>query len=241
MRWLISVFAVMAIAAGPSLTELNAATAQAGEWGEFRGNVEASWDADGRTMTLLKDFIYIDPKGDTWIAPVDSKVDGASIPRAAWRVIGSPFTGKYRNASVIHDVACVEQERPWEAVHEAFYHAMRAGGVGVVKAKAMYAAVYLGGPRWPRKLKREAISKAEAERIAADVRAAADPGSKITERVTQNEPSRAGGPATVDLLLRIQPAPALTEEALTEEVLQKLETTIDAGDLSLDEIRKLKP
>ena len=29
-----------------------------------------------------------------------------------------------------------------------FYHGLRAAGVPPAKAKAMFAAVYLGGPRW---------------------------------------------------------------------------------------------
>lgn len=55
----------------------------------------------------------------------------------------------YRDASVIHDVACVARTRPWREVHETFYFAMRASGVGEVQAKVMYAAVYHFGPRWP--------------------------------------------------------------------------------------------
>ena len=29
-----------------------------------------------------------------------------------------------------------------------FYEGCRAGGVGLIRSKAMYAAVYIGGPRW---------------------------------------------------------------------------------------------
>jgi Protein of unknown function (DUF1353) len=66
-----------------------------------------------------------------------------------WSVIGGPFEGLYRNASVIHDVACAEQKRAWYMVHRAFYH-MMASGLGPVQAKIMYAAVYHFGPRWSR-------------------------------------------------------------------------------------------
>lgn len=71
-------------------------------------------------------------------------------PRFAWSIIGGPFEGKYRKASVIHDVTCVEKARPWQEVHLAFYEAMLADGVGEKKAKVMYAAVYHRGPRWAR-------------------------------------------------------------------------------------------
>jgi Protein of unknown function (DUF1353) len=65
-----------------------------------------------------------------------------------WSVIGSPFTGKYRDASVIHDYYCDIRARPWPSVHRVFYDAMIVSGVSVSRAKLMYAAVYFAGPRW---------------------------------------------------------------------------------------------
>lgn len=123
--------------------------AEAQNFGHFNGTVVVEWlNSDHRAMRLLKDFSYTDPGGTDWPAPEGSEIDGASIPRLAWTVIGSPFVGAYRSASVIHDVACKEKTRPWEAVHVAFYNAMRAEGVGTIKAKIMFAAVYHFGPRW---------------------------------------------------------------------------------------------
>lgn len=116
--------------------------------GRYIGEVVARWHADGRTMSLVQDFAYEDPGAERWNAPAGSVVDGASIPRVMWTIIGGPFEGLYRDASVIHDVACVARSRSWREVHEAFYFAMRASGVGEVQAKVMYAAVYHFGPRW---------------------------------------------------------------------------------------------
>ena len=99
------------------------------DFGTFVGAVRSEWLEDGRRMRLLAPFAYIDPSGLEWHAAAGWIVDGASIPRFAWSLIGGPFEGKYRNASVIHDVACDEQLRSWEAVHEVFYWAMRASGV----------------------------------------------------------------------------------------------------------------
>src|SRR5687768_7819159 len=65
-------------------------------------------------------FRSIDPKGQQWLAPSGSMVNGASIPQFAWSIIGGPFEGLYRDASVIHDVACEQKARAWEAVHESF-------------------------------------------------------------------------------------------------------------------------
>jgi hypothetical protein len=117
-------------------------------FGKFVGEVVAKFSDDGRTMTLIQDFAYIAPDGFRWDAPKGSTIDGASIPQFAWSIIGGPFEGKYRLASVVHDVACVRKAEPWERVHRAFYTAMLAAKVELLRAKVMYAAVYHFGPRW---------------------------------------------------------------------------------------------
>jgi hypothetical protein len=121
-------------------------------WGEFIGNVTADWLDDGRKMKLTQEFSYIDPVKKIWVSPKDSVVDGASIPQAFWSVIGGPFSGKYRRASVVHDTECDRNklvgEETWQAVHKMFYQACRCGGVSKTKAKVMYWAVYHFGPRW---------------------------------------------------------------------------------------------
>ena len=126
-----------------------AISSHAAGYGSFIGRIVAEWLDDGLTMRLQEDFAYIDPSGRRWEAPKGSVVDGASIPRLAWSIIGGPFEGSYRNASVIHDVACVERKLAWQDVHLAFYTAMRAANVNQWTARIMYGAVYHFGPRWP--------------------------------------------------------------------------------------------
>jgi hypothetical protein len=99
-------------------------------------------------MRLVENFGYFDDRGLLWEAPKGSVIDGASIPRIAWTAIGGPFEGPYRNASVIHDVACDEKRRPWQMAHGVFYSAMITSGVPEFKALVMYGAVYHFGPRW---------------------------------------------------------------------------------------------
>ena len=145
-----------------------ASLASAQDYGSFIGTVVARWNDDGRTMTLVEPFAYVDPSGVRWDAPSGAIVDGASIPQFAWSIIGGPFEGKHRDSSVIHDVACVEKSRPWETVHLAFYTGMLASGVASAKAKIMYAAVYHFGHRWPeqkeiRQLTREAFERLQRE------------------------------------------------------------------------------
>ena len=117
--------------------------------GRFVGKLRSEALDDGRTVRLLADFAYVDPAGVVWDAPAGWEVDGASIPRAFWSVIGGPLSGKYRRASVIHDVACDRRAGDWRAAHQAFYDACLCGGVSNRKAWAMYLAVRNFGPRWP--------------------------------------------------------------------------------------------
>ncbi len=128
--------------------------------GQFEGEVVAQWGIDGREMTLIQPISFIDSTSKRWDAPAGSVINGASIPSAFWSLIGGPFEGKYRNASVVHDVYCNEMTETWEDVHEMFYQACRSGGVEVAQAKIMYYAVYHFGPRW------QMVSEEEAPAIA---------------------------------------------------------------------------
>src|SRR5437763_16081297 len=93
----------------------------ANKWGHYDGDPVTKWNPDGRTMTLLTELRYSDPHGEIWVAPIGSVVDGASIPRYLWSFMGGPFEGKYRNASVLHDVAYGEHKPPWQDCHRRLY------------------------------------------------------------------------------------------------------------------------
>jgi hypothetical protein len=121
-----------------------------GGWGNFPKTPIVELLDDGRTLKLIEDFTYNDPRKKVWTAQKGSIVDGASIPRPFWTVVGGPLEGPYRNASIIHDVACNQMVEPWEDVHRNFYEACRCGGVPEDRAKMLYYAVYHFGPRWER-------------------------------------------------------------------------------------------
>lgn len=114
----------------------------------FIGDVNTKWLKDGRRMQLLSDLTFIDENSNLWYVPERWVIDGASIPAVFWTSIGSPFVGKYRNASIVHDYYCDVKTTTWKATHRMFYSASIASGVNQIKAKLMYSAVYLGGPRW---------------------------------------------------------------------------------------------
>lgn len=115
---------------------------------QFNGEVVAKWLDDGRRMELMEAFGFTDPNGQHWEVPKGAIVDGASIPQILWSIVGSPYTGQYRKASVIHDHYCDIMARPWRAVHQAFFDASIAEGNSSSIAKLMYAAVFRWGPRW---------------------------------------------------------------------------------------------
>jgi hypothetical protein len=123
-------------------------TAFADNPGTFLGRIVTEWQSDGRQMTLLEPFQFVDPRGRRWSVPRGIAVDGASIPPILWSIIGGPFEGKYRVASIIHDHYCEVRSRPWQDVHRVFYDAMIASGVGQSRALLMFKAVEKFGPRW---------------------------------------------------------------------------------------------
>jgi Protein of unknown function (DUF1353) len=139
-------------AAGPSAVDQTIAGAS--KWGHFSGEPVTKWNPDGRSMTLLTELRYTDPHGEVWVAPIGTVVDGASIPRYLWSIMGGPFEGQYRNASVLHDVAYGERKRPWQECDRMFYYAMRCSGVNAVQAKTMYYALYKFGHHWKFPIKR---------------------------------------------------------------------------------------
>jgi hypothetical protein len=169
---LLSVALVAACASGERGDELSAAAQivpGATKWGHFTGEPVTKWNPDGRTMTLLTELRYTDPNGEVWVAPVGSQVDGASIPRYLWSIMGGPFEGKYRNASVLHDVAYGERKRPWQDCDRMFYNAMRCSGVSAMEAKTMYYALYRFGNHWKFPIKRGKPVKFEGQMVARAV------------------------------------------------------------------------
>jgi hypothetical protein len=127
--------------------------AAASPYGRFVGDVRATWivDREGpdRTMKLDADFAYVDPDGVSWPAPKGRDIDGASIPSLFWGpLIGSPYTGDFRRASVVHDIACQDRPRTSDEAHRMFYYAMLCDGTDRWLAETMYAAVKTFGPQW---------------------------------------------------------------------------------------------
>ena len=118
--------------------------------GSFSGTPKTEWlnqpAGDARDMKLLEVFVYTDSNGRRWDAPLESIINGASIPQWLWDTVGSPYTGSYRNASIVHDIACVraitKSER--KAADKMFWEACVAGGCTEPQANDLYVGVRLG-------------------------------------------------------------------------------------------------
>jgi len=103
-----------------------------------------------------KEIEFIDARPNKWIAPSGTLTDGASIPKMFFKMIGAPRSHEFLNAATLHDAYCgignegLTQYHSdiWQNVHRMFYDALRVDGTPAIKAKIMYAAVYLAGPRW---------------------------------------------------------------------------------------------
>ncbi len=99
---------------------------------------------------------FVDARPSKWLAPKNTLTDGASIPTIFRAAVGNPRSKEFINAATIHDAYCgIGNESlaqyhsdTWQNVHRVFYDALRVSGTPPTKAKIMYAAVYLGGPRW---------------------------------------------------------------------------------------------
>ncbi|WP_397571839.1 DUF1353 domain-containing protein [Schlesneria sp. T3-172] len=116
-------------------------------WGRFPEKPQLEFIAP-QEASLLRSFVYIDPREKVWVAKKGDTTNGASIPRALWSIVGGPFEGNYLNASIVHDAACVEKSESSSDVHRMFYEACLCSGVEEKRARLLYAAVLYRGPRW---------------------------------------------------------------------------------------------
>ncbi|WP_136440792.1 DUF1353 domain-containing protein [Pacificoceanicola onchidii] len=99
---------------------------------------------------------FVDADGTKWLAPRRTLTDGASIPRIFISIVGDPTSPEFINAAAMHDAYCgvgnetgiMFHQARWQDVHKMFYDGLVVGGTDAGVAKLMFAAVWLGGPRW---------------------------------------------------------------------------------------------
>ena len=105
--------------------------------------IYAKWCVRSRDMILTKAVLYVDPQGNEHLVQEGERINGLTVPRMFWRICW-PYEPMTRDASVIHDHLC-RLDYSWKYSAWVFYHAMRARGVGPVRAWIRWAAVrYVG-------------------------------------------------------------------------------------------------
>ncbi len=183
---------------------------------------------------------FVNAEGKVWIAPAGILTDGASIPPLFVAFIGDPRSKEFMNAATVHDSYCAESNRnnpyyhaaPWQEVHRMFYDALRVSGTPAIKAKIMYAAVYLGGPRWKgvRKVKAEALPGTVPVQV---VRTAAAP-----TRVTLKDGLTiiaAGGPGLRAMQSDV-PLPRIFSRAQLIAAFKKAKSYIEENNPPIDDL-----
>ena len=100
-----------------------------------------------RDMRLTHPLVFVDKHSVPWAAMPGRIINGASIPWFFRRLFPC-YIGSYRRASVLHDVACEDKDRPSWQVHRMFHEVMIYDGTGPVKAWLLWAAVWIFGPRF---------------------------------------------------------------------------------------------
>lgn len=123
----------------------------------------ANQDDHDKKCRLKGELTYISSRNnlvwqtDEWKNGNGNKIfsgltDGASIPSWARKIIGDKYDKSYLKAAIVHDHYCYVENhvRTWQETHKMFYDALIDLKVDKTKAKAMYFAVYIGGPKWGR-------------------------------------------------------------------------------------------
>jgi hypothetical protein len=123
-------------------------------WGEFGPYPLLRDIGNGDIFLLDAPFTFRDRNGKVWTARKDLRWDGASIPRALWTAVGSPMTGCYRWASMVHD-ECYKHADEYigrsvtrKDADRMFHDGCRAKGIGRAKSATMYYALRWFGKRW---------------------------------------------------------------------------------------------
>ena len=124
---------------------------------------------------LSADFVYQSPQFGTITCPSTYLTDGASIPHWSQFIVGSPWSGKYPRAAVIHDWLCSsegeiigsDQRLTKKETDQVFLEMMKFLGVGFFRRRIMYSAVRLArwNFEWEKKAADPKVTKAALQKI----------------------------------------------------------------------------
>ena len=102
---------------------------------------------DGIHARVQRELIYTARSGAILTVPVGFVTDGASIPVELWSTVGSPFTGKYRRAAILHDFMYTTINLNKTDADNIFLEAMLLDGTNELQAHTIWEGVHLFGRR----------------------------------------------------------------------------------------------
>jgi uncharacterized protein DUF1353 len=112
---------------------------------------------DGHLARIWVTFVFTRSNGESVVVEKDFLCDGGSIPWFLWGIVGSPFTGRCRNAYLVHDwlykngiVMAIDGSRRRITRAEAdliFYEAARCGHATWFSRWSKYRGVRLGSSK----------------------------------------------------------------------------------------------
>jgi len=111
---------------------------------------ELKWEVidNGRKRQLTEDYTYENSKYKITVK-AGFITDGASIPKAFWTVLSSPFSGPLVYGAVIHDGLYAAMKLPRKVCDGLLYEMGSEMGYNKIKDKLVYRVVRLfGGSRW---------------------------------------------------------------------------------------------
>src|SRR3990167_2908063 len=94
---------------------------------------------------ITEDFRYYSKTAGLVVVPAGFVTDGASIPSILWGIVGSPWSGNYPGAAVIHDYVYCKQEFKRVVCDKIFLEAMAVLGFNWGKRRLMYTALRMFG------------------------------------------------------------------------------------------------
>jgi len=102
----------------------------------------------GKNRVILEDYTY---ENDKYIITVKAgfNTDGASIPKAFWSVLSSPFDGALVYGAMIHDGLYTKMQLPRKECDKLLREMALEKGYNKIKAFLVYYAVRMfGGSHW---------------------------------------------------------------------------------------------
>ncbi len=111
-------------------------------------NLDTRVIENGKKRLLLADYTYENDKYIITLKP-GFVTDGASIPKAFWTILSSPFEGPLVYGAMIHDGLYTKMQLPRKECDELLREMAIEQGYNKIKADLVYEAVRLfGGSHW---------------------------------------------------------------------------------------------